>query len=246
MSFDRIAEVEALLSADERREGRLWRWYRDGRSDAEWIVANNVKTAPTNARHTIEALKSGVVPNGPTYAAVDAATIRRWLSTKPMSSDLTEALAAQLRLLEEIAGGSKHFELSERTTEQLVATRLAEAERNSGVYVYSLPHYLVHPIELDTRRTLLKVGHSSVDVFNRAQSQSRTTALPEDPVLLRIYPCELTAQTEATFHAWLSQAGHLRPGSTKFAGTEWFLTTLEFLDDIAIGLGLNIEVVNEP
>ena len=248
MEFDRIAEVEALLSLgdDDSREARLWRWYRDGKTDAEWIVANHVKTAPTNARHTIDALKYGVVPNGPSYAEVDARTIRRWLDTKHMSSELAEILAAQLRLLDQVAGGARRLGLTKQTSDQLAATRSAEAERTAGVYVYSLPHYLAHPFDISTQRTLLKIGHSSVDVFNRVLTQSRTTALPEDPILLRIYPCESSAGFEAKFHAWLTQAGHLRPGSTTQAGTEWFLTTVDFLDDIAIELGLDIQDVNDP
>ena len=101
MGFDRVAEVEALLSRDETRVGQLWRWYRDGRTDAEWQVARGVKTAPTNARHTIAALTHGVIPNGPSYAEVDARVIRRWLRTKTMSADLRKVLTAQLASLTE-------------------------------------------------------------------------------------------------------------------------------------------------
>jgi len=68
MSFDRIAEVESLLGLDEHREGRLWRWYRNGKDDAAWMAANNVKTPPTNAKHAIEVLRTGIVPNGPAGA----------------------------------------------------------------------------------------------------------------------------------------------------------------------------------
>jgi hypothetical protein len=246
MAFDRVAEVEALLAEDDKREGRLWRWYRSGRTDAEWKVAENVATAPTNARHTIEALVNGAVPNGPTYARVDVGVIRRWLGSKPMSAELTEVLAAQLRLLEQIAGGPKRVGLTKQTSDQLAVSRSAETSRDAGVYVYGLPHYLAHPVDEESQRTLLKVGHSSVDVFDRVASQRRTTALPEDPILLRIYPCESTARVEAEFHAWLSQAGHLRPGATTQAGTEWFLTTVDYLDDIATQLGLAVRVVNDP
>ena len=246
MAFDRVAEVEALLAVDEHREGRLWRWYRDGKTDAEWKVANNVKTAPTNAKHTIEALCYGMVPKGPSYANVDATTIRRWIDTKRMSNELTEVLTAQLRLLEKVAGDPTPLRLSKRGSDQLAATRMAEAAQLSGVYVYSLPHYLTHSLDPETGRTLLKVGHSSVDVFSRVASQSRTTALPEDPILLRIYQCDSSAGAEANFHDWLTRAGHTRPRATIQAGTEWFLTTVDFLDDIAVELGLDVQVVNQP
>ena len=44
--------------------------------------------------------------------------------------------------------------------EQSVA---AEATGTPGIYVYTLPHYLLHPYDPATGRTLLKVGHSSID-----------------------------------------------------------------------------------
>ena len=107
MAFDRIAEIEVLLETDEGREGRLWRWYRDGKTDAEWKIANNVKTAPTNAKHAIEMLRTGAVPSGPSYAETDAVIVRRWLKTKPMSPELAAVLNQQLGQLEEIARRGK-------------------------------------------------------------------------------------------------------------------------------------------
>jgi hypothetical protein len=243
MGFDRVAEVEALLNQDERREGRLWRWYRDGRTDAEWQATNGVKTPPTNARHTIAALTFGVVPGGPSYAKVDAGVIRRWLDTKDMGTELRAVLTAQLRLLDKVAGG-----LGPAGTKQAFGrpapVRSPGNHRHPGVYVYSLPIYLAHPVDAESGRTLLKVGHSAVDVFSRIASQSRTTALPEDPVHLRIYPCEHSSRMEAAFHDSLSQSGHRREGITSYAGKEWFLTSLEFLDAVAIGLGLEIEIID--
>jgi hypothetical protein len=246
MAFDRVAEVEELLAHDDHREGRLWRWYRDGKTDAEWQAANHVKTAPTNSRHSIAALSYGVVPDGPSYAEVDARVFRRWLKAKTMSADLRAALTAQLSVLERIAGGGRRGTgAASATPRTSTAARPTEVERRSGVYVYCLPFYLSHPVDPETGRTLLKVGHSSVDVFSRVARQSRTTALPEDPVLLRIYPSESSSRVEAQFHDRLIHAGHLRPDTT-VAGKEWFLTTVEFLDRVASELGLEIEVVHHP
>lgn len=243
MAFDRVAEVEELLAHDDAREGRLWRWYRDGKTDAEWQVANHVKTAPTNARHTIAALTHGVVPNGPSYAEVDAGVIRRWLDTKDMSGDLRQVLTEQLRVLVQVAARPRAAGATARSPSRSAAPLPADLQRSPGVYVYCLPFYLVHPVDVETGRTLLKVGHSSVDVFSRVAKQSRTTALPEDPVLLRIYPCDSSSRAEAQFHRRLIRAGHVRPDTT-YAGKEWFLTTLDFLDVIAADLGLDIHVVN--
>ena len=112
------------------------------------------------------------------------------------------------------------------------ATLAAESTHGPGIYVYTLPHYLRHPYDPATGRTLLKVGHSGVDAHYRAKSQGRLTALPEDPILLRIYPVAESAKAERDFHTWLRDADH-SGGRTQRGGSEWFVTSTKFLDRIA-------------
>ena len=76
------------------------------------------------------------------------------------------------------------------------ADQRAEASGVAGIYVYTLPHYLRYPFDPDTGKTMLKVGHSSKDAHYRATSQGRLTALPEDPILLRIYPADESVEVE--------------------------------------------------
>ncbi|CAN0618214.1 protein of unknown function [Burkholderia multivorans] len=123
------------------------------------------------------------------------------------------------------------------------ATQDAEAQGVPGIYVYTLPHYLKYRVDVETGKTLLKVGHSSTDAIYRANSQGRLTALPEDPVLLRIYPTESSSDTEKLFHEWLRKADHYGVRSTR-AGSEWFLTSTKFLDHIATSLRLEVRDVN--
>lgn len=113
-----------------------------------------------------------------------------------------------------------------------------------GIYVYTLPHYRRHPYDPKSGRTLLKVGHSNRDVIRRFRQQIRTTALPEDPVLLRIYPTAEDASLgyESQFHDLLEAADHDR-SEARTGGTEWFLTSLKFLDAIAEVFGLQIRAV---
>lgn len=124
-------------------------------------------------------------------------------------------------------------------------TKQAESENVPGVYVYALPHYLRYPYDADSGHTLFKVGHSAVDVFSRVEGQKRTTALPEDPVLLRIYETgdRPSKDEEGSFHAWLEAADHSRTRATR-AGREWFLTSTKFLDRIASERGLPIKIVS--
>ena len=122
-------------------------------------------------------------------------------------------------------------------------------EFRSGIYVYTLPHYIHHPVssppdDNSTPRTLLKVGRSRVDVEGRIRQQS-TTALPEPPMILRAYsnPKEDVKTLEERIHRMLDAADH-NPNREKGAGKEWFLTNLKFLDAIAASLDLQIHVFN--
>jgi hypothetical protein len=108
-----------------------------------------------------------------------------------------------------------------------------------GIYVYSFPQYLRHPAE--SGLVALKVGHSATDSIRRFRDQTRTTGMPEDPVLLRVYPTApaAAAETEKVFHALLTAARHGRKNGA-MSGKEWFSTDLGFLDEIARTLKLEI------
>lgn len=110
-----------------------------------------------------------------------------------------------------------------------------------------MPHYLRYPYDAESGRTLLKVGRSNRSVVQRFYDQTRTTALPEDPVLLRIYPtldADAVAR-ERQFHELLEAADHDR-SRARTGGTEWFLTSLRFLDTVAKTVGLEIRQVYDP
>ena len=153
-------------------------------------------------------------------------------------------LQANLNELERRASDPARLdEEAQRASKQ---TQQAEARNEVGVYVYALPHYIRHPYDQASGRTLLKVGHSNSDVIVRFRNQTRTTALPEEPILLRIYRTngDSAAPAEATFHRLLDAADHSRTIG-KSAGREWFLTHTRFLDEIASTLSLDIDVINE-
>jgi hypothetical protein len=73
-----------------------------------------------------------------------------------------------------------------------------------------------------------------------------TTALPEEPILLRIYRTDgaANAQTERDFHRLLEAADHSR-SVARSAGREWFVTSTRFLDEVARVLKLPVVVVND-
>lgn len=80
--------------------------------------------------------------------------------------------------------------------------------------------------------------------MSRFRNQTRTTALPDDAILLRVHPAENPTEEERWFHGLLSAAGHQASGG-KAAGREWFLTNLAFLDEVAAARGLPVAFRND-
>ena len=115
----------------------------------------------------------------------------------------------------------------------------------AGIYVYTLPHYIKYPVvpseEDDTNpRTYLKIGQSTDDMWLRIRQQN-TTAIPEPPLVLRMYRCPdgEIEQIERKIHKHLVDADH-NPNRSAGAGKEWFLTHLRFIDSTANLLGLEM------
>lgn len=243
-AYDRRAEVERHLASDDTVLGRYWRYTQEGLSREEMASREGLETFGwiSNYESLLQALRDGRIPPSPSGARHAAARIRSWTKNKPLTARLHAELVDQERVLESVA--EDRDAQAQEEAQAVEASIEAEAALTSGIYVYSLPHYLKHPFDPDTGRTLLKVGHSGRDVYYRASSQGRLTALPEDPILLRIYPAEQSANVEAQFHAWLKDADHPTNRSRR-GGSEWFVTSTKFLDRVARSLGLEIRVVNE-
>lgn len=243
-AYSRQAEVEAILANDDTLLGRIYRY------DLEGLTPIEIAEAEGNAspgfvygyRMTLRALLSDEIPNSTNIALAAARRVRKWLKTVPLSAELRADLEA---LEQKLTSKADNVEAQLEEAEGAVkASEAAEAKGTPGIYVYTLPHYVRHPVDPDTGKTFLKVGHSAKDAYYRAGSAGRLTALPEDPILLRIYPVAESAAAEKKFHDWLRDADHVA-ARTKRGGAEWFLTSTKFLDRIAKSLDLDIEIVNE-
>ncbi|MBF4765010.1 hypothetical protein ISU07_17905 [Nocardioides islandensis] len=236
--------MRAILDEDDTLLGQVYRHDLAGLTPAQMAEAegNEGVGFVYTYRTQIRALVEGEIPTSPTIAQQAARRVRKWLKTIAMSAELKadlEDLESKLTSrAEDVSAQSKEIESA------VTATAKAEAVGAPGIYVYTLPHYLKHPVDPDTGKTLLKVGHSARDAYYRAGSAGRLTALPEDPILLRIYPVEESAAREKDFHGWLRDADH-NAGRTKRGGSEWFVTSTKFLDRVAKSLGLEIRVVND-
>jgi hypothetical protein len=242
--YDRRAEVERLLASDQTVLGRLSRYEQQGMTPQQMTEIEGVATSGwvSNYRTLIRVLRDGEVPTSPSTAQAGARRVRSWLKKADLSAELRRELIEHEQLLTSRAE-DKHAQ-DEEFGDAVQKSVAAEAVGTPGIYVYTLPHYLLHPHDPTTGRTLLKIGHSSVDAYYRANSQGRLTALPEDPILLRIYPVEASAKAEREFHAWLRDADHA--GSrTQRGGSEWFVTSTKFLDRVARSLSLEVREITE-
>lgn len=242
--YDRRAEVEGLLTDDTTVLGNVWRYELENLTPTQMMEREGVGTVGFvySYRSLIRALVHDEVPASTTLAGQAAGRVRAWLKKQPLSNELrADLLDLETRLMSRAGDAAAQSVEIDAAVEE---TKKAEASGTPGIYVYTLPHYLRHPVDADSRRTLLKVGHSSTDAYYRAGSQGRLTALPEDPILLRIYPADASAAVERDFHEWLRAADH--SGSrTQRGGSEWFLTSTKFLDRIAGAKGLEIREINQ-
>jgi hypothetical protein len=238
------AEIEAFLEADQSALGDVYRRLKAGETPEQIQAARGTqrRTFVWSYQRIIRALLNGDLPDAPTVAVQVARRFRSILSDGVLSEPAQDSLRKNLLVLEQRAASPGAREVEDKAA--IEATAEAEEEGIPGIYVYTLPHYRRYPFDPKSGRTLLKVGRSDRDVIRRFRQQIRTTALPEDPVLLRVYPttAEDALRWERQFHDLLEAADHDR-SEARTGGTEWFLTSLKFLDAIADAVGLPLKPV---
>ena len=240
-------EIRQFLFEDETRLGDVFRAREEGLTAA--AVADRLGVPSVGFAYSygqlLDALIDGTLPRNSAHLARQAAgRTRTLLKSTHWSADARawlEQLETQLDALaaDEVVRAREEDEARDRTEK-------AEDNGQPGIYVYALPHYLRYPYDPERGHTLLKVGRSQVDVYQRSAHQKRTTALPEDPLLLRVYgtSADDAPAIERYFHTFLEDADHHRNRSTR-AGREWFLTTTRFLDRLAVEKGLRVDVIND-
>jgi T5orf172 domain len=237
------AELASFLEHDETLLGEIYRKKRDGISNDEIQKAQGAAYPNFiwNYQRQIRSLLEGDIAKKISVLNETAVHFRRALKFAGISNDTKVYLNLGLQEIEERKSDSG---LVEKTTKQaLKSSDALEKSFIPGIYVYSLMHYLNYPYHPESGRTLMKVGKSDRDVITRFREQTRTTALPEEPVLLRIYEnvnsgSGLT-EVEKIFHSLLEAADHDR-STARTGGTEWFLSSLKFLDKVADTLKMKI------
>jgi hypothetical protein len=237
------SEIAEILRNDPGLHGEIWRSTEAGLTDEEIQKARGASYPNFiwNYRRSTRALLEGDLPKGATLLNETASLFRRLTRLTEVSDELKNYLENGLLEIDARANNSELQAKEEKGA--LDQSILLEKKLTPGIYVYSLMHYLRFPYDQLSGRTLMKVGRSDRDVIKRFREQIRTTALPEEPVLLRIYEStsiESNLSTiEKRFHSLLEAADHDR-SAARTGGTEWFLTSLKFLDEIGSTLGLQL------
>ena len=203
-----------------------------------------------NLARVVSFIRNGVPPTAPSRAAVAGRSIGGLLKTSPGLSLEAVSYLQGLRQLVDSIEKDEDARAGEETQLKKASDELTQrVEKSGGVYVYTFPTYLMVPAKVDPERFWLKIGQTGRVVERRVLDQLRSTAMPEDPVILRVYteksPGSLLDEVsymrlEKKFHKLLTSAGHSKT-SARSGGTEWFATTVEFLDEIATTLELEIE-----
>ena len=238
-------ELEDLLEADTSRLGDVYRLSNQGMS-AEVIseeLGVSTSTFVSSYRLMCRAILEGRITEFPSVARRHASRFRSILEHSDLSDEARKILEQNLRLLEANAADQSAIEkeiVKAKEGSRSLEERL-DSEQLAGVYVYSFPTYILHPKKETTGQVLYKVGHSEDDVGKRINRQAKTS-MPENPIVLRVYEPSVDSpaipQLEARFHKLLNAALH----DWDEGGKEWFLTTLEFLDEVALALGLAVYV----
>jgi len=236
-----VKELVNFLEHDDTLLGEIYRKKRDGISNED-IQRSQGAAYPNfiwNYQRQIRSILEGDISTKITVLNETAVHFRRALRIPNLSQEAKSYLNLGLQEIEDRKSNSS---LVDKNAKQAIKYSTAlEKKSTPGIYVYSLMHYLNYPYHPDSGRTLMKVGKSDRDVILRFREQTRTTALPEEPVLLRIYEItklgEELGEIEKIFHALLEAADHDR-STARTGGTEWFLTSLKFLDQIGDTLHL--------
>ena len=220
---DRKAIVEAGAAANTGAVGQI-------QSNIRAIVDGEIPSAPSLARSAKSATSSFLKQH-------------REVLSEAAVAHLEQVVASAAAVAEDASAQGVESEQIQKKGDELDET----LAREGGVYVYTYPHYWWYPTAEGTERTLLKVGMTTKDAGVRVKTQAKHTAVPEEPLLLRVYqsaeldPLEL----EKRFHRLLRAADHERDGAPS-GGKEWFETSIKFLDTIAEEFGLTVLVADDP
>lgn len=244
-------EIAALLPTSSGQVGAVARLMAEGVTDRKELVARGAAAntgAVANMQSNIRAIRDGDIPEAPSLARLARGAAGSFLRQhRAELSDAAVAHLGQVVATADAVASSHGAQTAEQSALEKKGDVLEETlAQEGGVYVFTFPHYWWYPTVEGTERTLLKVGMTTKDAGVRVKAQARQSGVPEDPLLLRVYQSDTyePAALEKVFHRLVKAADHVRDSTS--GGTEWFETSVEFLDTIAEVLGARTILTEEP
>jgi len=205
-------------------------------------------------RQVLNALCLGVLPVAPSAVTRVHRKIRVFHRRfeGSLRLDSKDFLRENEQMLDRMLNDESAQEAEEEEAAQAEAS-YAKKLAKAGVYVFTYPHYYRYPTvpsgynDRLHDRTLMKIGRAD-NLGRRIDEVANVTAAPEPRRILRLYlprsDSDPVDAIERKFHGMLDDAGHAGPRRAsrerQTGGTEWFATSLEFLDSIADLLRLEI------
>jgi hypothetical protein len=249
LSQDALEELKSICGKDDKALGRVFLLLESGVTSNQEIVkrggGGNAGAVGIN-RQILDAILKAKVPKSSNIATYSYRAINRLREASgQLSGELSEYLnelvsALKAKSLDESAIKESTIEVEKESRSlERILSRISNA-----IYVYSYPTYLRVGTSEDPELYWFKIGFTGTEVGNRILSQARQTAMPEDPVIVRVYhKVGMSAQDlESKFHQTLDAFKQQRSAhKSQKAGKEWFATDLERLDAIAGLLELTIE-----
>lgn len=240
-----VLELRQLLFENDRQLGEVFRRDDEGKNyTARELVELGAAAnsgAIGNLRCAVRAILEGTIPNGPTVAVQVASAVRGLMRDNPEMKEETNGYL--LQLIEDLITKSQDEvaqQIEVREQRRIGGQIELELMKTGGVYVYSYPHYMMHPTKEEPVRHMLKVGMTTADLKSRIAKQRTKTGMPEDPQIVRGYRSRTLApkEMEEKFKRVLVAAGaHFRGAET---GAEWYVTHWDLLDALANEFGFEI------
>ncbi|NIL81098.1 GIY-YIG nuclease family protein [Rhodococcoides kroppenstedtii] len=247
-------EIAEFIATQEGRIGDVYRLSLEGLDPAQIAARLNVETAGFvySYRANIDAALDGRIANGPTLLKQTRSALNGLISKgrAQLSVEALDLLASHRNLVNQALADLDPVMEAQADAEAKRAEvlQVESLKGLAGIYAFSYGWYIEKPVGDDEINTLIKVGRS-IDVAARINEHRRGARahIPEPLVSLRVYATDQLklSDVERTFHRLLSTAGHVNPRREtqesrrqNEVGREWFLTNVDFLDEIASTLHL--------
>ncbi len=248
-------EVRILLENDETALGQVYvAWHESGEDKTLQEISDQADIPYGTVAAKIQIIKQlfqiSSLPSTTAQCIAIAKDIKRFKNRS--THEISENVSLRIDgIIGDLLAKSEDPNLVAKERKENIR-KLNLFNEESGIYVYTYPHYRTHPAVESTddtpERYHLKVGKTIRDPNIRVKEQ--TAGMPENPIPLLLIVgndnidfsknSNLIDEIERQIHEHLETIGHARI-RIMGGGKEWFLSNKETLISIADLMGLLIQ-----